>query len=205
MNYIKEILKKIGRVFMRFCVLVYCKIVYRLKVIGKENIPKEGAVIFCGNHRTYLDPPLIVITAGRHMRFMAKEELRKNPLFAFLCVVFEGIWVKRDSKDINALKTALKTLKDGGNIALFPEGTRNGIEKGEKIGAHAHNKKRNYRKFFVHKYLYLSLLVYNNPPPCQAFSMWKSFRVPSSLKILLTASSALFNLSPHSLASFIAF
>ena len=39
---------------------------------------------FCGNHRTYLDPPLIVVTAGRDMRFMAKEELRKNPLFAFL-------------------------------------------------------------------------------------------------------------------------
>ena len=131
MNYIKEILKKIGRVFMRFCVLVYCKIVYRLKVIGKENIPKEGAVIFCGNHRTYLDPPLIVITAGRHMRFMAKEELRKNPLFAFLCVVFEGIWVKRDSKDISAMKEAMKTLKSGGCIGIFPEGTRNGLEKND--------------------------------------------------------------------------
>ena len=65
------------------------------------------------------------------MRFMAKEELKKNPLFALLGVLFEGIYVKRDSKDISSLKTALKTLKNGGCIGLFPEGTRNGFEKNE--------------------------------------------------------------------------
>ena len=127
----KELLKKITRVIVRTVIFTYCKIVYRVKIIGKENIPEEGALLFCGNHRTYLDPPLIVSTAGRHMRFMAKEELRKNPLFAFLGVVFEGIYVKRDEKDISALKEALKTLKNGGCIGLFPEGTRNGLEKNE--------------------------------------------------------------------------
>lgn len=127
----KELLKKIGRVFIRFCILVYCKIVYRVKIIGKENIPHEGALIFCGNHRTYLDPPLIVVTAGRHMRFMAKEELRKNPFFAFLGMVFEGIYVKRDAKDITAMKEAVKTLKNGGCIGIFPEGTRNGLDKND--------------------------------------------------------------------------
>ena len=96
----KKILKKIARVIVGGVVFTYCKLVYRVKIIGKENIPKEGSLIFCGNHRTYLDPPLIVVTAGRHMRFMAKEELKKNPLFAFLGVIFEGIYVKRNEKDI---------------------------------------------------------------------------------------------------------
>ncbi len=127
----KEFFKRIGRAFIRTVILIYCKIVYRIKIIGKENIPKEGPLLFCGNHRTYLDPPLIVITAGRHMRFLAKEELRKNPLFALLGVLFEGIYVKRDEKDITALKEALKTLKSGGCIGLFPEGTRNGLEKND--------------------------------------------------------------------------
>lgn len=126
-----EILKKIGRVIIRFVILTYCRIVYRLKVVGIENVPKDGAVIFCGNHRTYLDPPAIVVTAGRHMRFMAKEELRKNPLFAFLGFVFDGIYVKRDAKDITAMKEAMKTLKYGGCVGLFPEGTRNGLEKND--------------------------------------------------------------------------
>ena len=109
-------------------------VVYRVKVIGTDNIPKDKKqpLIYCGNHRTYKDPPLIVVTAKRHVRFLAKEELKKNPLFAFLGVVFGGIYVKRDSKDVSALKTTLKALKNGESIALFPEGTRNGIEKGEK-------------------------------------------------------------------------
>lgn len=127
----KEFFKGIGRVIIRTAIFAYCKIVYRIKIIGKENIPKEGALLFCGNHRNYLDPPLIVVTAGRHMRFLAKEELRKNPLFAFLGVVFDGIYVKRDEKDITALKESLKTLKSGGCIGLFPEGTRNGLEKND--------------------------------------------------------------------------
>ncbi len=125
----KEFFKKIGRAIVKFIVLLYCKIVYRIKIIGKENIPKEGALIFCANHRTYLDPPLILTTAGRHMRFLAKQELKKNPLFYVLGIIFEGIFVKRDSKDISAMKEALKTLKSGNCIGLFPEGTRNGLEK----------------------------------------------------------------------------
>ena len=127
----KEFFKKIGRVIVSFLILTYCRIVYRVKIIGKENIPQEGTLLFCGNHRTYLDPPLIIVTAGRYMRFLAKEELRKNPLFAYLGFLYDGIYVNRDSKDITSLKTALKTLKDGKCVGLFPEGTRNGLEKND--------------------------------------------------------------------------
>ncbi len=129
----KLFLKKVARVIVRSAIYVYCKIVYKAEIVGKENIPDGEPLIFCGNHRNYLDPPLMVVTAGRHIRFMAKEELKKNPLFAFLGVVFDGIYVKRDSKDVSALKTTLKALKNGESIALFPEGTRNGLEKGEKV------------------------------------------------------------------------
>jgi len=126
-----DIFKKIMRVIVRGAILTYCILIHRLKVVGKENIPKEGAVIFCGNHVNYLDAPILVVTAGRHMRFVAKEELRKNPFFAFLGYVFEAIYVKRDAKDIGAMKDCLKTLKDGKSVGLFPEGTRKGIEQNE--------------------------------------------------------------------------
>ena len=130
-----NIVKQIIRIIVRTVIRIYFMVVYRVKVIGTENIPKDKTetLIYCGNHRTYKDPPLIVVTAKRHVRFLAKEELRKNPLFAFLGVVFGGIYVKRDSKDVSALKTTLKALKNGESIALFPEGTRNGMEKGEKV------------------------------------------------------------------------
>ena len=128
----KKFFKEIARKIVRGAIYAYCKIVHRVKIEGQENIPLDEPLIYCGNHRTYLDPPLIVVTAKRHVRFMAKIELKKNPFFAFLGVVFDGIYVNRDSKDITAIKTALKALKNGECVALFPEGTRNGLEKGEK-------------------------------------------------------------------------
>lgn len=128
----KKFLKEIARKIVRGAIYAYCKIVHRVKIEGQENIPLDEPLIYCGNHRTYLDPPLIVVTAKRHVRFMAKVELKKNPFFAFLGVVFDGIYVNRDSKDITAIKTVLKALKNGECVALFPEGTRNGLEKGQK-------------------------------------------------------------------------
>ena len=73
----KLFLKKIARVIVRGAIYIYCKIVHRAEIVGKENIRKNENFIFCGNHRNYLDPPLIVSTVGRHVRFMAKEDLRK--------------------------------------------------------------------------------------------------------------------------------
>ena len=129
----KEVIRTISRGIVKGAIWIYCKIVYRFKVVGKENIPKNGAVIICGNHRTFLDPPLIEVTCGRYTRFLAKEELTKNKFLAMLGWVFESILVKRDSKDVTALKESLKVLKNGDCLALFPEGTRNGIAKGEKV------------------------------------------------------------------------
>lgn len=129
----KKFLKNIIKSIVRGAIYIWCKVYYRAEIIGLENIPKEGPLIFCGNHRTYLDPPLMVATAKRDMKFLAKEELYNNKLLAFLGWVFEAIPVKRDEKDVSAIKTSLKFLKSGQCIALFPEGTRNGLEKGEKV------------------------------------------------------------------------
>lgn len=129
----KEFFKKITRGIVKGAIYAYCKIVYRAEVIGKENIPKEGPIIIAGNHRSFLDPPLMEVTCGRYTRFLAKEELTKSKFLAFLGWVFDAILVKRDSKEVKALKESLKTLKNGDCLALFPEGTRNGIEKGEKV------------------------------------------------------------------------
>lgn len=118
---------------VRGAIYIWCKIYYRAEVRGLENIPKEGPLIFCGNHRSYLDPPLMVATAKRDLKFLAKQELYNNKFLSFLGWVFEAIPVKRDEKDLTAIKESLKVLKQGNCIALFPEGTRNGLEKGEKV------------------------------------------------------------------------
>ena len=130
---VREFFKLIGRGIVKGAIYIYCKVVYRMEIVGKENIPKEGPVIICGNHRSFLDPPLIEVTCGRYTRFLAKEELTKNKFLAFLGIIFDAILVKRDSKEVKAIKESLKTLKDGNCLALFPEGTRNGLQKGEQV------------------------------------------------------------------------
>ena len=129
----KQAMKNVIKIIVRNAILLWCKIAHRVKIEGREDIPKDGALIFCGNHRTFLDPPLIVVTAKREVHFLAKEELYKNPFLAFLGWAFDAVKVKRDAKDINAIKSSLKYLKQGECIALFPEGTRNGMAKGEKV------------------------------------------------------------------------
>ena len=124
-------MKNILRKIVKFLIGCYCIIVYRVKTFGLENIPKEGGVIFCGNHRSYLDPVLIILKTKRYLRFMAKEELKNNFIFKWLFPLFDVIYVKRNSKDIGPLKEALKTLKNGDCIGIFPEGTRNGLEKND--------------------------------------------------------------------------
>ena len=128
----KNVFKKVVRKFVEGVLFIYCKIVYRLKIVGTENIPDEP-VIFCGNHRSFIDPPILKVTCKRDVTFLAKHSLTKSKFFTFLGWVFEVIYVKRDSKDISALKSTLSALKKGNSIALFPEGTRNGLEKGESV------------------------------------------------------------------------
>ena len=129
----KKFFKACLKRFVEFVLLIYYILVHRIKVEGRENIPKDGAVIFCANHKSFLDPPLIKITAKRETYFLAKESLTKNPLLKLLGWIFEVILVKKDEKDINAIKASLKHLKNNDCIALFPEGTRNGLAKGEKV------------------------------------------------------------------------
>ena len=133
MSKLKSGIKEVIKFIVRGALYIWFKLFYRLEINGGENIPKEGPLIFCGNHRSYIDPPLIVATAKRDIKFLAKEELYKNKFLAFLGWAFEAIPVKRDEKDIAAIKSSLKDLKEGKCIALFPEGTRNGLEKGEKV------------------------------------------------------------------------
>lgn len=97
---------------------------YRIQVIGKENIPKNGPVIICSNHISNLDPPVVGITASRVIHFMAKEELFKGKLLGGLLRTIHAFPVKRGLADRNALRSGLNILKEGKTLGLFPEGTR---------------------------------------------------------------------------------
>lgn len=126
--------KIIQREFVRYFLLVLYKIVYRVEVKGKENVPKEGAFILCGNHVDFIQVPVIVLfTPRKDINFIAKSELFNNKILAWLGYLFDVIPVKRGKQDVDSMKKSLKTLASGNVLGLFPEGTRNGIQKKVKV------------------------------------------------------------------------
>lgn len=109
------------------------RLIYRIEIVGQENINLEGSVIFAGKHNHSLDPVFVMTLLKRQVSFLAKKELFKNKLFAKVLNYFNVISLDRDIKDLKALKRALEVLKHNGALGIFPEGTRNGIEKGKEI------------------------------------------------------------------------
>lgn len=108
----------------------FFNLVHPCKAIGRENIPEGGALI-CANH-TRLNDPFFVVFAFRRrhqIRIMAKAELLRVPIIGPLVHSVGVFGVERGKSDIGAIKTALKFLKSGENLLLFPEGTR--IKEGE--------------------------------------------------------------------------
>ena len=101
-------------------------IYFRIKVIGKENIPKEkGAFIIASNHVSNNDPPMVGVVFKKKYTFMAKEELfNVNPIFTWMIKKLGAFPVKRGSKDTAALDEAIESLKNGRTFVIFPEGTR---------------------------------------------------------------------------------
>ncbi|CAM4062688.1 1-acyl-sn-glycerol-3-phosphate acyltransferase [Mesobacillus thioparans] len=110
--------------FARSLVNAVLKPVYRIEVIGKENIPANGGVLLCSNHIDNLDPPVVGITAPRPVHFMAKEELFSVPVLGKIVPHLNAFPVKRGMSDREALRKGLGILKDGKVLGLFPEGTR---------------------------------------------------------------------------------
>ena len=110
--------------FARGLVYTVFKPLYRINVIGTENVPKEGGVLICSNHIHNFDPPVVGITSPRPIHFMAKAEIFDVPVLGKIVKGLNAFPVKRGMSDREALRTGLKVLKEGNVLGLFPEGTR---------------------------------------------------------------------------------
>lgn len=128
---------------MKFLYILYCCLVFpymRLacpcRVAGKENIPDKAAII-CANHTSNYDPVMLAIYFGffkHRMCFMAKAELLEIPVLGPLLRAAGVFPVHRgENTDIKAIRTAIKYLKAGEKIMMFPEGTR--VDPGGYVAA----------------------------------------------------------------------
>ena len=119
------------------------RIWHPVTIEGLENIPQEGGILFCPNHSSNWDPLLVVLAlpADSRMHLMSKEELFKNPLLGWFLRKVGAFPVSRGNADIKAVKTAIKAIKDGDNLLMFPEGTtiRGGVGYHDGLPPHAHS------------------------------------------------------------------
>ena len=104
---------------------VLVKILYFIRIEGKENIPKDRNVILMGNHQFLFDPvTLAICDMSRQYHFMGKKELWNNKLVAWLWTQVHGFPVDRGNYYMGAIRTAMNILKKGECLGIFPEGTR---------------------------------------------------------------------------------
>lgn len=96
----------------------------RWKVVGTENIPREGPVILAVNHISNWDPVLVACGMSRKINFMAKVELFHIPVLAGMLRTFGAFPIKRGEGDMAAIRRALEILKEGKILGVFPEGHR---------------------------------------------------------------------------------
>ena len=105
-----------------------------IRTVGREHIP-EGPAVICPNHTTAGDPFYVVFAFGRRypMRAMAKIQIMRVPFIGWILGKGGVFGVDRGHADMHAVKTALKLLKDGNKLLMFPEGTR--VREGEDVAA----------------------------------------------------------------------
>lgn len=112
--------------FLRAAAAVLFHTIGPVKYTGKENIPQGDApyIVIC-NHKSFFDPVLVAACIKkREVTFMGKKELASSKLTAAIFRNLHMIVVDRHNSDMAAMRACMKTLRDGGILGIFPEGTR---------------------------------------------------------------------------------
>lgn len=118
---------KVHRLVRSYAYSLNAVIGLKVRVIGEENVPEEGPVLFVGNHQSFLDIPVIVEASPLGAGFLAKEELGKIPLLGGWIRVVASAFLTRED-DRQALQVILDLARRfqayKHSMIVFPEGTR---------------------------------------------------------------------------------
>lgn len=114
--------------FLRILFVPFIWLVLPFRFYGQRKV-KDGACLYVTNHYRIWDVVYPACTTWEGIHYISKDSLMRAPVVGWACRKVKAIPVKRDGSDVRPLLDALKCLKNGEKVALYPEGTRN------KIGA----------------------------------------------------------------------
>lgn len=107
---------------VRVLSIVLLKVLFRLRIVGREHLPIKGGCILASNHLSYLDPVVLGAASPRRLYFMARQSLFEIPLFGKFIAHVSAFPLKE--KALGAIKESLGRLAEGKAIVVFPEGRR---------------------------------------------------------------------------------
>lgn len=119
--------RHLGTDLIRLVGLTLVRTLYRVRVTGHENVPKEGGVLLLPNHVTWADSFFISAASPRPVRFIMDATFMRNKWVASFCRIFQTVPIDR-SNPREAIRITAEALKNGDVLCLFPEGqlTRTG-------------------------------------------------------------------------------
>jgi 1-acyl-sn-glycerol-3-phosphate acyltransferase len=112
------------RKFLLILTRIVFSVLFRVKVIDRHKVPQEGPALLCASHNTMLDMFFLGFRLKRWIYWMAKEELFRNPLAAYILKKLGAFPVRRGTADISSIKNAYKLLEENKIVGIFPQGTR---------------------------------------------------------------------------------
>ena len=111
--------------FARALVWPFTSLIYPYKVINREKADIDGGFIIAANHLSNLDPFFLAYSLRKRMiHFMAKEEILKNGFLRLIAKISQIVPVNRGTADLKAMRACMNVIKEGGNVGIFPQGTR---------------------------------------------------------------------------------
>jgi len=119
--------------FTKFWLLIFVP----RRIIGLGNLPSRGGFILACNHLSNLDPPFIGTVIHRPLSFVAKDSLFENKLLGFILRHVGTIPIKRNQADFRGLREAIRVLKSGRPLVIFPEGSREAVRRSANRGEKA--------------------------------------------------------------------
>ena len=115
---------RVSYAFVRGLFLLLFKLVGRVRVVGADKIPAEGAFVLAPVHRSNIDFALTSLVTARPMRYMGKDSIWKSRLLGRFVSMLGAFPVHRGSADRDALKACADIVNGGSPLVMFPEGTR---------------------------------------------------------------------------------
>ena len=120
----RSLFKRVGYDACQVLARLTATALFRVRVVGRENVPATGGGLICANHQSYFDPIVVGLAVDRRMNYLARDTLFRHPLLKWIMNYMDAIPIDREGGGLAGLKETLRKLKQEELVLIFPEGTR---------------------------------------------------------------------------------